>query len=100
MVPIQHMQRKGIWIDHGCIHCFWCQNLMPQVFLAHESGTQIAGDLRDDGVTSDNRGERSPLRTSMISAEELNFVPFIADGCPVHVIHLEGAWSDLGVAAS
>lgn len=71
---------------------------MPQVFLAHEAGTQIAGDLRDDGVTSDNRGERSPLRTAMISAEELNFVPFIADGCPVHVIHLEGAWSDLGVA--
>ena len=73
---------------------------MPQVFLAHETGTQIAGEAREDGVTSDNRGERSPLRTAMISSEELNFVPFIADGCPVQVIHLEGAWSDLGVAAA
>jgi ferredoxin len=94
------MQRKRIWIDHGCIHCFWCQNLMPQVFLAHETGTQIAGEAREDGVTSDNLGERSPLRTAMISPEELNFVPFIADGCPVQVIHLEGDWSDLGVVAA
>ncbi len=73
---------------------------MPQVFLVHETGTQIAGEAREDGVTSDNLGERSLLRTAMISPEELNFVPFIADGCPVQVIHLEGDWSDLGVVAA
>jgi hypothetical protein len=73
---------------------------MPQVFLAHETGTQIAGEAREDRVTSDNRRERSPLRATVISTEDLNFVPFIADGCPVQVIHLEGAWSDLGVASA
>ena len=73
---------------------------MPQVFVAHETGTQIAGEAREDGVTSDNGRERSPLRIAAISTEDLNFVPFIADGCPVQVIHFEGAWSNLGTASA
>jgi ferredoxin len=91
------MARKRIWIEEGCIHCGWCHNLAPAVFLADGSGTRIAGAVRSDGITSDNRGERSPLRHGRLPADELAFMPFIADGCPAHVIHLDG-WSGVGVA--
>lgn len=91
-------RKRRIWIESGCIHCFWCQNLAPAIFVTGEGGTQISAEVRKDGVTSDNRRENSPLRTDVLSPEDLDFVPFVADGCPVRVIHLEGAWNDLGVA--
>lgn len=89
---------RRVWIAEGCIHCFWCQNLAPQVFQFGDGGTRIAGDVRVDGKTSDNRRELSPLRTDALSEADFAFLPFVADGCPVHVIHLDGGWSDLGVA--
>lgn len=91
------MPNRRIWIEDGCIHCGWCQNLMPQVFIADAAGTRILGAARSDGITSDNRSERSPLRRGRLPADELAFVPFVADGCPTHVIHLDG-WSGVGVA--
>ncbi len=90
-------QHQRIWIEDGCIQCGWCHNLLPQVFLMDASGTRIVGAVRQDGVTSDNRVERSPLRSGRVPAEELTFLPFVADGCPARVINLMG-WSELGVA--
>ncbi|MBA3699272.1 MAG: hypothetical protein H0W78_10490 [Planctomycetes bacterium] len=89
---------RRIWIADGCIHCYWCQNLAPLVFLADEQGTCIAAEVRVDGRTSDNRREHSALRTDVVSADDFAFLPFIADGCPVQVIRLEGGWNHLGVA--
>jgi len=87
-----------IWIAPGCIHCYWCSNLAPAIFIPDTEGTTIASAMRVDGQRSDNRAEHSPLRADTIAPQELAFMPFIADGCPVHVIHLEGDWSELGVA--
>jgi ferredoxin len=95
-IDVQASQR--IWIESGCIQCGWCQNLAPQVFLSGMTGTLVQGSAREDGVTSDNACERSPLRASVLAAEELAFLPFVADGCPVRVIHLDGGWSNVGVA--
>lgn len=89
---------RRVWIAEGCIHCYWCQNLAPQVFLFGEEGTRIAGAARADGVTSDNRCEHSPLRTDVLSEADFAFLPFVADGCPVQVIRLDGGWNHLGVA--
>jgi ferredoxin len=89
---------RRVWIAEGCIHCYWCQNLAPQVFLAGDEGTRIAGEVRVDGVTSDNRREHSGLRADVLSETDFAFLPFVADGCPVQVIRLEGGWNHLGVA--
>jgi ferredoxin len=89
---------RRVWIAEGCIHCYWCQNLAPTVFLAGDQGTRIAGEVRVDGKTSDNRREHSALRADKLSDADFAFMPFIADGCPVQVIRLEGGWSHLGVA--
>lgn len=98
--PETNMPKRArrVWIAEGCIHCYWCQNLAPLVFLAGEQGTRIAGEVRVDGITSDNRQEQSPLRVDVLSESDFTFLPFVADGCPVQVIHLDGAWSRLGVA--
>jgi ferredoxin len=91
-------QQRRVWIAEGCIHCYWCQNLAPLVFQAGDHSTRIAGAVRVDGLTSDNRQERSALRTDVLSDVDFAFLPFVADGCPVQVIHLDGGWSDLGIA--
>ncbi len=91
------MAKRRIWIEDGCIHCGWCQHLVPAVFVAADDGTRIVGTARQDGITSNNRSERSPLRAGRLPTDEIDFMPFVADGCPARVIHLDG-WSGLGVA--
>ncbi|HEX3135097.1 MAG TPA: hypothetical protein VHX44_16145 [Planctomycetota bacterium] len=93
-------RQRRVWIAEGCIHCYWCQNLAPLVFLAGEQSTTIAGGVRVDGQTSDNCREHSALRTDILSEADFTFLPFVADGCPVQVIRLEGAWNEVGVADS
>jgi ferredoxin len=82
------MQR--IWIDVGCIHCFWCQNLNDRVFVVTDDGCQIRSDAREDELQSDNRTEHSPLRAGVLDASDAAFMPFLAGGCPSQVIKLEG----------
>lgn len=91
-------RQRRVWIAEGCIHCYWCQNLAPLVFQAGDQGTVIAGGVRVDGSTTDNRREQAALRTDVLSEGDLSFLPFVADGCPVQVIRLDGAWNHLGVA--
>jgi ferredoxin len=79
-----------VWIEDGCIQCFWCQNLNPTVFAVGENGCQIRADARVDGETSDNRAARAELKPGAISAEDEAFLPFLAGGCPSQVIRLEG----------
>jgi len=92
------MGTHRVWIEAGCIHCYWCSDLAPAIFLPGDAGSRIASSVRQDGTCSDNRGERSPLRSDLIPPADLAFLPFIADGCPAQVIHLEGDWSVFGVA--
>ena len=78
-----------IWIEEGCIQCFWCQNLCPEVFVCGDQGTQIHPGMRVDKRASPNRVERSPLNAQAQAALDLPFIQFVADGCPAQVITLD-----------
>jgi ferredoxin len=77
---------QRVWIEDGCIQCFWCHHLVPEVFVCGAQGTRVDGRVRVDQRTSDNRRERSPLTTVAMAALDLPFVQFVADGCPAKVI--------------
>jgi len=76
----------SVHILPGCIQCFWCQNLCPQVFLVTDDGCVIRAEARLDQLSNDNRRDRSPLAAGILSVEEHDFMPFLAGGCPVQVI--------------
>jgi ferredoxin len=82
-------KEQRIWIEEGCIQCFWCQNLSPDVFVCGDQGTQIHPDLRVDQRSSTNRVERSPMTASARATLDLSFIQFVADGCPAKVIKLD-----------
>lgn len=48
----------------------------------------ILADARRDKIQSPNREERRKLRPGLLDADGVNFMRFIADGCPVQVIKL------------
>ena len=52
---------QRIWIEEGCIQCYWRQNRSPEFFVCGERGTQIHPDMRVSHRVSTNRIERSPL---------------------------------------
>lgn len=78
-----------IWIEEGCIQCYWCQNLSPEIFVCGDQGTRIRQDIRMDNCASPNRDERSPLTSIAQETLDLMFVQFVADGCPAQVIKLD-----------
>ncbi len=92
------MSDRVIWIAPGCIECFWCQQLAGDVFTHGDNGTEIRGEARKDGKNGPNRREKSPLVGANLSAAESVFLQFVADGCPVQVIKLDGNWATLGLA--
>ena len=79
-----------VWIEDGCIQCGWCQNLEPRVFLVSERGCEIVADARIDGRTDDNRLLHAALRADALDDEAVNYLAFVAGGCPTEVIHLAG----------
>lgn len=80
--------KTAIWIEEGCIQCGWCQNLEPAVFFVSGDGCVIRAEARRDLVQGPNRDEQSRLRPGLLDSEGVNFMRFIADGCPVQVIKL------------
>jgi ferredoxin len=83
------MSTMRIWIEAGCIQCFWCQNLCPQVFGVSPDGSIVLADARVDGMSDENRVQRSPIKAGLLSEEEATFMPFLAGGCPSQVIKVE-----------
>jgi ferredoxin len=79
-----------VWIEEGCIQCFWCQNLNAVVFEVTADGCRIRGEVLATGVASENREQRSDLRPGSLTREDEDFLPFLAGGCPTQVIKLEG----------
>jgi hypothetical protein len=77
-----------VWIEEGCIQCGWCQNLEPRVFSVSELGCLILADVRQDGLSDDNRAQRVELRAEALDEDAVNYLPFIAGGCPAEVIQL------------
>jgi ferredoxin len=82
------MPKFHVHIEPGCIQCFWCHNLCPQVFAVTDDGCIIRADARVDGIASDNHEEHSPLKKGVLTREEREFMPFLAGGCPSQVIKL------------
>jgi len=82
------MPAPTIWIEEGCIQCGWCQNLEPRVFLVTAQGCEIRGEARIDGLASANRHERKALVADLLDEAGAGFMRFVADGCPVQVIHM------------
>jgi ferredoxin len=79
-----------VWIETGCIQCFWCQNLNAVVFEVTADGCRIRGEALVTGTPSDNREDRAELRPDLLPQEDADFLPFLAGGCPTQVIKLEG----------
>lgn len=84
------MTIKRVWIEEGCILCNACEADCPDVFLVLDTTCVIKGAVREDGLESENRDEKSPLRAeAQISMAE--GIKSAASGCPVEVIHYEEA---------
>lgn len=76
-----------VWIEPGCIQCGWCQNLEPRVFLVGDDGCQIRAEVREDHLT-DTNAEHRALCVGALSEADLDYLPFVAGGCPTQVIQL------------
>jgi ferredoxin len=84
------MAIKTVWIDEGCIVCNACDAECPDVFLVTDSTCMILADVREDGIESENRDERSPLKAAAAASFE-DSIRAVATGCPVEVIKIEEA---------
>jgi ferredoxin len=81
------MAVKLVWIEEGCITCGACEATCPEVFEVGPDSSQIRGDAREDGLTSPNRAERSPLTAT--GAGHQADIRTAAEGCPMGVIQLD-----------
>lgn len=77
-----------VWIDEGCIVCGACGDECPDVFLVTDSTCFIRGTVREDGLDTENREERSPLKIEVRASLE-DGIRSAASGCPVEVIKFE-----------
>lgn len=84
------MAIKRVWIEEGCITCNACEAECPDVFSVAENSSTIRGDIREDGVQSENRDEKSPLKAALQASLEAG-IKTAAAGCPVEVIQFEEA---------
>ena len=75
-----------VWIEEGCITCGACEATCAAVFEVGAESSQIRGEVREDGIRSPNREERSPL-TAAGAVHEID-IRAAADGCPMEVIKL------------
>jgi ferredoxin len=82
------MTIRTVWIDEGCIVCNACDAECPDVFLVTDSTCMIKADVREDGLESENRDEKSPLKADLVAGLE-DSIRAAAAGCPVEVIKVE-----------
>ncbi len=77
-------------IESGCIHCQACALVCPQVFALPDDSDHavVRGEAREDGITSDNLGEGSPLLP--LAGDVWESVREAAAGCPVEIIRISG----------
>lgn len=84
------MAIRTVWIEEGCIQCNACEIECPDVFKVTDNGCVILATVRQDGVESDNRHERSPLKAELQASLEAP-LESAASGCPVEVIEFAKA---------
>lgn len=76
-----------VWIAPGCICCQACVGHAPEVFAFPDDTAVVLGEVRCDGVTSQNADERS--RLNAVGLEYEDPIREAAAGCPVEIIHLD-----------
>ncbi len=79
-----------VWIEEGCTVCNECESSAPDVFHVTDETSVIKGEAREDGVTSVNEDEMSPLKGD-IGSELEEEIKEAAEGCPVDIIKFEEA---------
>ncbi|BDU72243.1 ferredoxin [Mesoterricola silvestris] len=79
-----------VWIEEGCIVCNACDAECPDVFLVTDTTCVIKGDVREDGLETENRDEMSSLKGEFQDSMEAG-IEAAAAGCPVEVIKFEKA---------
>ena len=79
------MAIKSVWIEEGCIVCNACESTCPEVFYVTEESCHILGDVREDGLQTENESEKSPL-SGELGEELADQIEEAAEGCPVEVI--------------
>ena len=79
-----------VWIEEGCIVCNACDAECPDVFLVTDTTCVIKADVREDGQETENRDEKSPLKSEYQTSLEAA-IEAAAGGCPVEVIQFEKA---------
>jgi ferredoxin len=77
-----------VWIEEGCIVCNACETDCPDVFLVTDTTCVIRGNVRVDGVESENREEMAELMEEHGTNLE-HEIEAAAAGCPVEVIKYE-----------
>jgi ferredoxin len=73
-----------VYIEPGCIYCQACTTTAPEVFILQDDPAMIKGDVRIDGITSQNIHERSPL----IAEVDWDLIQEAAAGCPIEIIKI------------
>ena len=77
-----------VWIDEGCIVCNACEAECADVFHVTDDTCVINAAVRMDGLTTENRDEKAPLKADLGVGLETQIVA-AASGCPVNVIKFE-----------
>ena len=77
-----------VWIDEGCIVCNACEAECADVFHVTDDTCVINAAVRMDGLTSENRDEKAPLKEDLGRSLEAQIVAAAA-GCPVNVIKFD-----------
>jgi NADH-quinone oxidoreductase subunit C len=77
-----------VWIDEGCIVCNACEAECADVFHVTDDTCVINAAVRTDGLTTENRDEKSTLKPDLGRSLETQIVA-AATGCPVNVIKYE-----------
>jgi len=77
-----------VWIDEGCIVCNACEAECADVFHVTDDTCVINAAVRLDGLTTENRDEKAPLKADLGVSLETQIVA-AASGCPVNVIKFE-----------
>jgi NADH-quinone oxidoreductase subunit C len=77
-----------VWIEDGCIVCNACEAECPEVFHVTEDSCHIRAEARVDGKDSENRAEKSPLKSELQASLEMKILAAAAS-CPTGVILTE-----------
>ena len=89
-IPIGYVEDRQnfdtVIIEDGCLVCNSCESIYPKGFKVFETHTEVLGLIRQDGLSTNNINELSPLNG--LGLADRAFLQEVADNCCVEVIKL------------